>query len=35
MLSAQSASVNGISGATFTSRAYVQSLQAALNKLNV
>jgi len=35
VLSAQSASVNGISGATFTSRAYVQSLQAALNKLNV
>lgn len=32
---AQSANVNGISGATFTSQAYVQSLQAALNKLNV
>ncbi len=35
VLQAQSASVNGISGATFTSQAYVQSLQAALNKLNV
>ena len=35
VLSAQSASVNGISGATFTSRAYVESLQAALDKLNV
>jgi uncharacterized protein with FMN-binding domain len=35
VLSAQSANVSGISGATFTSRAYVQSLQAALDKLNV
>jgi len=35
VLQAQSASVNGISGATFTSQAYVQSLQAALNKLNL
>lgn len=35
VLSAQSANVNGISGATFTSRAYVESLQAALDKLNV
>lgn len=35
VLSAQSANVNGISGATFTSRAYVQSVQAALDKLNV
>ena len=35
VLQAQSANVNGISGATFTSQAYVQSLQAALNKLNV
>lgn len=35
VLSAQNANVNGISGATFTSRAYVQSLQAALDKLNV
>ena len=35
VLSAQSANVNAISGATFTSQAYVQSLQAALDKLNV
>ena len=35
VLQAQSANVNGISGATFTSQAYVQSLRAALNKLNV
>ena len=35
VLSAQSASVNGISGATYTSQAYVQSLQAALDKLKV
>lgn len=35
VLQAQSANVNGISGATFTSQAYLQSLQAALNKLNV
>ena len=35
VLSAQSASVNGISGATYTSQAYVQSLQAALDKLHV
>ena len=35
VLQAQSANVNGISGATFTSQAYVQSLHAALNKLNV
>ena len=35
VLQAQSANVNGISGATFTSQAYLQSLHAALNKLNV
>ncbi len=34
-LQAQSASINGVSGATFTSQAYVQSLQAALDKLGV
>jgi uncharacterized protein with FMN-binding domain len=32
-LAAQSANINGVSGATFTSQAYVQSLQAALDKL--
>jgi uncharacterized protein with FMN-binding domain len=35
VLQAQSANVSGISGATFTSQAYLQSLHAALNKLNV
>ncbi len=35
VLQAQSANVNGISGATFTSQAYAQSLHAALNRLNV
>jgi len=35
VLSAQSANINGISGATFTSQAYAQSLQSALDKLNV
>jgi uncharacterized protein with FMN-binding domain len=35
VLSAQSANINGISGATFTSRAYVQSVQAALDQLHV
>jgi len=35
VLSAQSANVNGISGATYTSQAYVQSLQAALDNLHV
>ncbi|MGA2527846.1 MAG: FMN-binding protein [Acidimicrobiales bacterium] len=34
-LAAQSANINGVSGATFTSQAYVQSLQAALDKLGV
>jgi uncharacterized protein with FMN-binding domain len=32
-LSVQSASINGVSGATYTSDAYAQSLQAALDKL--
>ncbi|HYZ53417.1 MAG TPA: FMN-binding protein [Streptosporangiaceae bacterium] len=35
VLSAQNARINGISGATYTSEAYVQSLQAALDKLHV
>jgi uncharacterized protein with FMN-binding domain len=35
VLSAQNASINGISGATYTSQAYAQSLQAALDKLHV
>jgi FMN-binding domain len=35
VLSAQNASINGISGASYTSQAYVQSLQAALDKLHV
>jgi uncharacterized protein with FMN-binding domain len=34
-LAAQSANINGVSGATFTSQAYVQSLQAALDKLGI
>jgi uncharacterized protein with FMN-binding domain len=32
-LSAQSANVNGVSGATFTSMAFAQSLQSALDQL--
>jgi uncharacterized protein with FMN-binding domain len=35
VLSAQSLNVNAISGATYTSDAYAQSLQAALDKLHV
>jgi FMN-binding domain len=35
VLSAQSASIDGVSGATFTSEAYAQSLQAALDALHV
>jgi uncharacterized protein with FMN-binding domain len=35
VLTAQSASINGVSGATFTSEAYAQSLQAALDALHV
>jgi uncharacterized protein with FMN-binding domain len=34
-LQAQSANINGVSGASFTSQAYVQSLQAALDKLGI
>ena len=34
-LQAQSANINDVSGATFTSQAYVQSLQAALDKLGI
>jgi len=34
-LQAQSANISGVSGATFTSQAYAQSLQAALDKLGV
>lgn len=34
-LSAQSANINGVSGATFTSMAFAQSLQSALDKLGV
>jgi uncharacterized protein with FMN-binding domain len=32
-LAAQSANINGVSGATYTSQAYETSLQAALDKL--
>jgi FMN-binding domain len=35
VLSTQSASIDGVSGATFTSEAYAQSLQAALDALHV
>lgn len=34
-LSAQSAHINGVSGATYTSQAYAQSLQGALDKLHL
>jgi uncharacterized protein with FMN-binding domain len=34
-LQAQSASINSVSGATFTSNAYIQSLQAALAKAHL
>lgn len=34
VLTAQSAHINGVSGATYTSRAYAASLQAALDKLH-
>ncbi len=33
-LAAQGANINGVSGATFTSNAYAQSLQAALDSAN-
>jgi uncharacterized protein with FMN-binding domain len=35
VISAQSAQINGISGATYTSQAYAQSLQSALTKLHL
>lgn len=35
VLSAQSVRIDGVSGATFTSEAYAQSLQAALDQLHV
>jgi uncharacterized protein with FMN-binding domain len=35
VLSAQSARINGISGATYTSEAYAYSVQAALDTLGV
>jgi uncharacterized protein with FMN-binding domain len=35
VLAADSASIDGVSGATFTSQAYEQSVQAALDKLHV
>jgi uncharacterized protein with FMN-binding domain len=34
VLSLQSARINGVSGATYTSEAYAMSLQSALNKLH-
>jgi uncharacterized protein with FMN-binding domain len=35
VISAQSANINGVSGATFTSQAYAQSVQSALDQLGV
>jgi uncharacterized protein with FMN-binding domain len=35
VLAADGASINGVSGATFTSQAYATSLQAALDKLHL
>jgi uncharacterized protein with FMN-binding domain len=35
VLAADSAGINGVSGATFTSQAYEQSVQAALDKLHI
>jgi FMN-binding domain len=35
VLAADGAHINGVSGATFTSQAYVNSVQAALDKLNL
>ena len=35
VLAADGAQINGVSGATFTSQAYVNSVQAALDKLNL
>jgi uncharacterized protein with FMN-binding domain len=35
VLSAQGVNIDGVSGATFTSEAYAQSLQAALDQLHL
>jgi uncharacterized protein with FMN-binding domain len=35
VLSGQTASISGVSGATYTSQAYATSLQAALDKLHI
>jgi uncharacterized protein with FMN-binding domain len=35
VLAGQTASINGVSGATYTSQAYARSLQAALDKLHL
>jgi uncharacterized protein with FMN-binding domain len=35
VLAAGGAQINGVSGATFTSQAYVNSVQAALDKLHL
>jgi uncharacterized protein with FMN-binding domain len=35
VLSAQGANINGVSGATFTSQAYAQSVQSALDQLGI
>lgn len=35
VLSAQSASINGVSGATYTSQGYARSVQAALDQMHV
>jgi uncharacterized protein with FMN-binding domain len=35
VLAAQSAHINGVSGATYTSEAYAYSVQAALDRLHV
>jgi uncharacterized protein with FMN-binding domain len=35
VLSGQTASISGVSGATYTSQAYAMSVQAALDKLHI
>jgi uncharacterized protein with FMN-binding domain len=35
VLAAQNANIQGVSGATYTSQAYAQSLQSALDKLHL
>jgi uncharacterized protein with FMN-binding domain len=35
VLSVQSANIDGVSGATFTSQAYAQSVQSALDQLGI